>query len=78
MDDILTISKEEFIDVLTHSNRYKREGIENVLHRDSLNGVLEAIMYDIESLEEKVKYYENQYHAIQQLLAPYDKDERDI
>lgn len=78
MDDILTISKEKLIEILTYSNRYKQEGIEIVLDRDSLKGVLEAIMCDIEILEEKVEYYKNQFHAIQQLLVPYDEDERGI
>lgn len=78
MDDTLTISKEELIEILTYSNRYNQEGIEIVLDRDSLKGVLEAIMCDIESLELKVEHYENQYNAIRQLLVPHDEDERGI
>ena len=78
MDDMLTISKEELIEILTRFNRYKQEGIEIVLDRGSLKGVLETIMCDIESLELKVEHYENQYHAIQQLLVSYDEDERGI
>lgn len=78
MDDGLAISKEELIEILTYSNRYKQEGIEIVLDRDSLKGIFKAIMCDIESLEEKVEYYKNQYHTMQQLLVPYDEDERSI
>lgn len=63
MSDILTITKEELIDILTKSGHYHEAGVEIVLDRGSLADVLKGIMCDVDSLERGKSYYKDEvYH----------------
>lgn len=60
MNDVLTITKEELIDILTKSSHYHENGIKIVLNRGSLADVLKAIMCDVDSLERGKSYYKDE------------------
>lgn len=64
MNDILTITKEELIDILTKSGRYHEDGIEIALNRGSLAGVLNGIMCDVDSLERGKDYYKKEVRCL--------------
>lgn len=64
MNDILTITKEELIDILTKSGRYHEDGIKIVLDRESLAGVLKGVMCDVDSLEHGKDYYKEEVRCL--------------
>lgn len=64
MKDILTITKEELIDILTKSGRYHEAGIESALDRGSLADVLKGIMCDVDSLERGKSYYKEEVRCL--------------
>lgn len=64
MNDILTITKEELIDILTKSGHYHEAGIKIALDRGSLAGVLKAIMCDVDSLERGKDYYKGEVRCL--------------
>lgn len=64
MNDILTITKEELIDILTKSGRYHGVGITITLDRGSLADVLRAIMCDVDSLERGKNYYKEEVRCL--------------
>lgn len=64
MNDILTITKEELIDILTKSGHYHENGIKIVLDRESLAGVLRGIMCDVDSLERGKSYYKEEVRCL--------------
>lgn len=52
-DEMLTISKGELIEILTKGNIFYEDGIEFVLSRDGLSGVLRAVVCKTNSLVER-------------------------
>ena len=64
MNNILTITKEELIDILTKSGHYHEAGIEIVLDRESLAGVLRGIMCDVDSLKRGKNYYKDEVYRL--------------
>lgn len=64
MNDILTIAKEELIDILTKSGHYHEDGIKIVLDRGSLADVLKGIMCDVDSLEQGKEYYKSEVRCL--------------
>ena len=58
MQETISISRNELIEILTKSGRYNAEGIETVLDNGGLYRVLEAIMLDLDLEEKRSRRYE--------------------
>lgn len=56
-DEMLTISKHDLIDILTKSGIFHSDGIEIVLSRDGLKGVLSGMMVTIDDSHSRSNYY---------------------
>lgn len=56
-DEMLTISKQDLIEILTKSDIFNAGGIEVVLSRDGLKGVLSSMMVEIENSYSRADYY---------------------
>lgn len=54
---MLTISKHDLIGILTKSGIFHSDGIEIVLSRDGLKGVLSGMMVEIENSYSRTDYY---------------------
>lgn len=63
-EEMLTISKEELIEILTKGNIFYEDGIEFVLSKDGLSGVLRAVMCKTNSLVERTN---DLYEEIEEL-----------
>ena len=63
-DEMLTISKQDLIDILTKGDIFHKDGIDIVLSRDGLSGVLRAVMCKTNSLVERTN---DLYEEIEEL-----------
>jgi hypothetical protein len=56
-DEMLTISKNDLIDILTKSGVFNAGGIEIVLSRDGLKGVLKGMMITVDDSRSRANHY---------------------
>ena len=56
-DEVLTISKHDLIEILTRSGVFNAGGIEVVLSRDGLKGVLKGMMITIDDSRSRANHY---------------------
>lgn len=59
-DEMLTISKNDLIDILTKSGVFNVGGIEVVLSRDGLKGVLTGMMGTIDNSHSRADHYKDE------------------
>lgn len=59
-DEMLTISKNDLIDILTKSGVFNAGGIEIVLSRDGLKGVLTGMMATIDNSHSRTDHYNDE------------------
>lgn len=59
-DEMLTISKLDLIDILTKSGVFNAGGIEIVLSRDGLKGVLTGMMVTIDNSHSRADHYKDE------------------
>ena len=68
-DEMLTISRKGFIEILTKSGRYNVEGIETVLDNGGLACAIEAVMVDIEHEAARSEHYKDRCSRLQGEIA---------
>ena len=56
-DEVLTIPKEEFIDLLTRSDIFNADGVRTVLENSGFAAAIEVLMIEIESLHARANHY---------------------
>lgn len=78
-DEMLTISMEELIGILTKGDIFHKDGIDIVLSRGGISGVLEGVMFHTESLKQKSDHYkdrcrqlEEEVESLNHLLDKYE------
>lgn len=59
-DEVFTISKHDLIDILTKSGIFNAGGIEVVLSRDGLKGVLSGMMGTIDNSHSRADHYKDE------------------
>lgn len=59
-DEVFTISKHDLIDILTKSGIFNAGGIEVVLSRDGLKGVLSGMMVTIDNSHSRADHYKDE------------------
>lgn len=59
-DEMLTISKHDLIEILTKSGVFNAGGIEIVLSRDGLKGVLTGMMGTIDNSRSRADHYKDE------------------
>lgn len=59
-DEVFTISKNDLIEILTKSGVFNAGGIEVVLSRDGLKGVLSGMMGTIDNSHSRADHYKNE------------------
>ena len=59
-DEMFTISKNDLIDILTKSGVFNAGGIEVVLSRDGLKGVLTGMMGTIDNSHSRANHYKDE------------------
>ena len=59
-DEMLTISKHDLIEIITKSDIFNAGGIEIVLSKDSLKGVLSAMMVTIDNFHSRTNHYKDE------------------
>lgn len=59
-DEVFTISKQDLIEILTKSGIFNANGIEVVLSRDGLKGVLSGMMVTIDSSHSRADHYKDE------------------
>ena len=67
-DEMLTISKHDLIDILTKSGIFNANGIEVVLSRDGLKGVLSGMMVTVDSFRSRADHYKNEYSRLKETV----------
>lgn len=58
--EMFTISKHDFIDILTKSDIFNVGGIEIVLSRDGLKGILSGMMVEIDNSRSRANHYKDE------------------
>lgn len=59
-DEVFTISKHDLIDILTKSDIFNAGGIDVVLSRDGLKGVLAGMMVEIDNSRSRANHYKDE------------------
>lgn len=59
-DEMLTISKHDLIEILTKSGIFNANGIEVVLSRDGLKGILSGMMVTIDNSRSRADHYKDE------------------
>lgn len=59
-DEVFTISKHDLIDILTKSGIFNAGGVEVVLSRDGIKGVISGMMVTIDNSHSRVDHYKNE------------------
>ena len=59
-DEVFTISKNDLIEILTKSGIFNAGGIEVVLSRDGLKGVLSGMMVTIDNSHSRADHYKDE------------------
>lgn len=65
-DAMLIISREEFIEILTKSGRYNREGVETVLDNGGLACAIETIVLDAEHEADRSEHYKGRCQQLKE------------
>ena len=78
-DEVFTISKNDLIDILTKSGVFNAGGIEVVLSRDGLKGVISGMMGTIDNSHSRANHYKNEclrlrdtIHDLESLIDKYE------
>lgn len=58
-DEMLTIPKEKFIDLLTRSDIFNSDGVKTVLENSGFASAIEVLMIEIENLYARSDYYKS-------------------
>lgn len=58
--EMFTISKHDLIDILTKSDIFNVGGIEIVLSRDGLKGILSGMMVEIDNSRSRANHYKDE------------------
>lgn len=78
-DEMLTIPKEEFINLLTRSDIFNADGVETVLENSGFTAAIEVLMIEIESLHDRSDHYKDKCSRlksdIRDLESLIDRDE---
>lgn len=84
-DEMLTIPKEKFIDLLTRSDIFNAEGVKTVLENSGFASAIEVLMIEIENLHARSDYYKNscqfkqeEIKNLQHLLDRYENPNDDL
>ena len=79
-DEMLTISKHNLIDILTKSGMFNAGGIDVVLSRDGLKGVLTGMMATIDNSHSRADNYKDEcfrlrdtIHDLESLVDKYEE-----
>ena len=79
-DEEFTISKHDLIDILTKSGIFNSNGIESVLSRDGLKGILAGMMVTIDDSHSRSNYYRDEcsrlrdiIHDLESLVDKYEE-----
>lgn len=59
-NEMLTIPKEEFIDLLTRSDIFNADGVKTVLENSGFVAAIEVLMIEIESLHARSDHYKGE------------------
>ena len=59
-DEMLTIPKEEFIDILTRSDIFNADGVRTVLENSGFAAAIEVLMISIESSLSRADHYKGE------------------
>lgn len=68
-DAVLSISRKGFIEILTRSGRYNREGVETVLDNGGLACSIEAILVDIEHEADRAEHYKDRCRQLKEEIS---------
>lgn len=71
-DEVLTISKNDLIDILTKSGIFNAGGIEVVLSRDGLKGVLSGMMGTIDNSRSRANHYKETCSRLRDEICELD------
>ena len=84
-NELLTIPKEEFIDLLTRSDIFNADGVRTVLENCGFALAIEVLMIEIENLHARSDYYKNscsfkqeEIENLQHLLDRYENPNDDL
>ena len=58
-DEMLTIQKEKFIDLVTRSDIFNADGVKIVLENSGFASAIEVLMIEIENLHARADYYKS-------------------
>lgn len=79
-DEVFTISKHDLIDILTKSSIFNAGGIDVVLSRDGLKGVLAGMMVEIDNSRSRANHYKDEcsmlrdrIHDLESLVDKYEE-----
>lgn len=64
--EVISISRKGFIEILTRSGRYNREGVETVLDNGGLACAIEAILVDIEHEADRAEHYKDRCRQLKE------------
>ena len=59
-DEMLTIPKEKFIDLLTRSDIFNADGVRTVLENSGFAAAIEVLMIEIESIHARADHYKDE------------------
>ena len=68
MNDTLTISREDLINKICKSDKYTREGVEQVLNTDGVLAVIEAVVLDAATNQSRASYWHDAYCEVKEYL----------
>lgn len=71
-DEMLTISKQELIEILTKSGVFNAGGIEVVLSRDGLKGVLTGMMCTINDSRSRADHYKDKCSMLRDRVRDFE------
>ncbi len=67
-NEVFTISKNDLIDILTKSGVFNAGGIEVVLSRDGIKGVLSGMMGVIDNSHSRADHYKNECQRLRDTI----------
>lgn len=71
-DEVLTIQKEEFIDLLTRLDIFNAEGVKTVLENSGFASAIEVMMIEIESLHARSDHYKGECSRLRDEICELD------
>ena len=79
-DEMLTIPKEKFIDLLTRSDIFNADGVKTVLENSGFAAAIEVLMIEIESSHARADHYKDEcsrlrseVHDLESLVDKYEE-----